>query len=550
MRRYIVLVIVLLFFFITAYAYGVEIIDITDIKPGMQGIGKTVFKGTKVEEFGVVVIDTIEDKSGEGYIFVKLTDRRFSEYGSIVAGMSGSPIYFNGKLAGALAYGWKFTKGPYGLIVPIRRMLSMKRNFFSWKGILNEASYLSVSGLGERGYEYLNKLFAGYGVKMLNVGFIKAKLFKNTPIIPGSAVSVDLTTGDLSISAIGTLTYRDKDFFLAFGHPIFTKGNIDFLLSSAYIFGIVPNMEFPFKLGAPIHVIGTAVQDRREGVGGYIGKYPKVISIIIEVKDIDNGKIGFFRVKSVQDEELFPPILLVSSLEGIDRAINRIGKGTSKVSITFNRGGESIVKLKDMYWSGEDIAAESLSGLKELVYELEDNPFKKINFDEVKVNIEITKHKNVGYIEDIVLDKDKYRPGELIKGDVTIRPFRKSPIIKKISIRIPDDFPPGSAYLLVRGGDVTLPEEIPEEQKNITDIKGFIKELTNREKNNSLVAELYAESFAEAIKKADKTKGGLTLEQFFGGLETKRTKRTFDMDMIIGDWVEKNVTIVRKESKR
>ena len=268
------------------------------------------------------------------------------------------------------------------------------------------------------------------------------------------------------------------------------------------------------------------------------------------MKDIDSGRTGFFRVKSVQDEELFPPILLVSSLEGIDRAINRIGKGTSKVSITFNRGGESIVKLKDMYWSGEDIAAVSLSGLKELIYELEDNPFKKIDFDEVKVNIEITKHKNVGYIEDVVLDKDKYRPGELIKGDVTIRPFRKPPITKKISIRIPDDFSPGTAYLLVRGGDVTLPEEIQEEQKNITDLKGFIEELTNREKNNSLVVELYTESFAKAVKKADKTKEGLTLEQFFGELETKRTKRTFDMDLIIGDWIEKDVTIVGKGTKK
>ncbi len=523
--------------------YGMGIISISHIRPGMKGIGKTVFKGTKVEDFHVKVIDVIEDDNGESFIFVKLLDERFSRYGSIVAGMSGSPIYFNGKLAGALAYGWKYTKGPYGLVVPIGKMLKVKNRFFTWQKLISAASYISVSGIGERGYKYLKKALSPFNVRILSTGISGAKVSKPVKIEPGSAVSVDLAMGDLSISAIGTLTYRDKDFFLAFGHPIFRKGDIDFLFSSAYIFGIVPNLEFPFKLGVPVRVIGKATQDRGEGIGGYIGKYPKVISVIIEVRDKDYNSTRSFSIKSVRDEELFPIVLLVSILEGIDKSINRIGKGTSKISISFNRGGESIVKLKDMFWSREDIAAESLTSLRELIYELEENPFEKLNFDEVKVRIDVTKEKHVGYIEDVVLDKDKYKPGELIRAQVRIKPYRKPPFSENVAIRVPDDFPYGSAYLLIRGGDVALPEDIELPEKKPEDLEEFIKELTNREKNNSLVVELYSEDFTKAAKKAKEEKGGLTLEEFFGNVETKKAKRVFDMDMIIDDWVEKEVFI-------
>ncbi len=541
--RKVIWVTVLLLLSINVYGYTLETIPISSIHPGMEGIGKTVFKGTKIEDFRVRVIDVIEDDNGESFIFVKLLDDRFSEYGSIVAGMSGSPIYFDGKLAGALAYGWKYTKGPYGLLVPIGEMLNIKRDFFSLSDMMKGASYISVSGVGERGYKYLKKAFSPFGLDIVSTGIMKAKLSKKIEVKPGSAVSVDLSTGDINISAIGTLTYRNNDFFLAFGHPIFRKGDVDFLFSSAYIFGVVPNLEFPFKLGVPLRVIGKAVQDRGKGVGGYIGRYPKVISIIIEARDMDYKRSRSFTLKSIRDEELFPIVLLVSILEGIDKAINRIGRGTSTVSISFNKGGESIVSLKDMFWSDSDIAADSLSSLRDLIYELEDNPFEKLDFDEVKVKIGVTKRKQVGYVEDVVLDKDKYRPGELIKAQVKIRPYRKPSFWENVAIRIPKDFPYGIAYLLVRGGDVTLPEDINLPEEKPKNLKEFIKELTNREKNNSLVVELYSENFTKAVKKAREEEGALTLEEFFRNIETKKAKRVFDMDMIIGDWMEKEVAI-------
>ncbi len=540
---YITIFITLLIMGFALCGYALETIPISSIRPGMEGIGKTVFRGTKIENFRVKVIDIVEDDNGDSLIFVKLLDKKFTDYGSIVAGMSGSPIYFDGKLAGALAYGWKYTKGPYGLVVPIGNMLKIKRDFFALRDLRYAASYLSVSGIGERGYEYLDKEFSRFGIKTVHTGIVGAKLSKHIHLEPGSAVSVDLSTGDLNISAIGTLTYRSKNFFLAFGHPIFRKGDVDFLFSSAYIFGVVPSLEIPFKLGAPIRPIGKVTQDRGQGVGGFIGEYPRVISIIIEVKDEDYKRTRFFRVKSVQDEDLFPIILLVSVLEGIDKSINRVGKGTSSITVSLNRGGVPIAKIDNMFFSSEDIAAESLRSLKDLIFELEDNPFEKLNFDEVKVSIGITKKKNVGYIKEVTLDKDSYKPGELIKAEVKIKPYRKPIFTEHVSIRIPDDFPYGTAYLLVRGGDVVLPEDVDTEGKEIDNLQDFIEDLTNREKNNSIVLELYSEAFTKALKKAKEKKDGITLEEFFTNIETKKAKRIFDMDMVIGDWVEKEVLI-------
>lgn len=533
-------------FIISAWAYGLETISINNIKPGMVGIGKTVFKGVEIEEFKVKVINIIKDKSGNDYIFIELNDERFKKYGTIIAGMSGSPIYFDNKLAGAIAYGWKFTKGPYGLVVPIGRMLKIKRDFFAFKDLRNRVSYISVSGIGDRAYSYLEKAFSSYGLKTLKTGSFNAGLSRGESLKPGSAVSLGLTIGDLSIASIGTLTYRDKNFFLAFGHPFLRKGSVDYFFSSAYVYGIVPNTEFPFKLAAPMDIVGKVSQDRGEGIGGYFGQYPKVISIIVSVEDEDTKKMRTFRIKSIRDEDLFPLILLVSVLNSIDESINRVGKGTSVFSISFNRGGKSIVKLRDMYWSGEDIASQSLSALKDLIYELENNPFERIEFDEVKVEIKITSEKKVGYIHSIVLDKDQYKPGELIRGRVRIKPYRKPFFEEKVAIRIPDDFPYGTFYLLVRGGDINLPLDMKNLEEKPDNLEEFLKDLTNRERNNSLVLELYSESFIDTLKDQSKKP---TLDQLFQDLEVKKVKRIFNMDMILGDWVEKEIFITSGERR-
>ena len=144
------------------------------------------------------------------------------------------------------------------------------------------------------------------------------------------------------------------------------------------------------------------------------------------------------------------------------------------------------------------------------------------------------------------MDKDQYKPGELIRGRVRIKPYRKPFFEEKVAIRIPDDFPYGTFYLLVRGGDINLPLDMKNLEEKPDNLEEFLKDLTNRERNNSLVLELYSESFIDTLKDQSKKP---TLDQLFQDLEVKKVKRIFNMDMILGDWVEKEIFITSGERR-
>ena len=296
-------------------AYGQSLfMPISEIEPGMKGIGKTVFHGTQIETFQVDIIDIVKGEGGITYfVLANLSGEKIKEGGGISEGMSGSPVYIDDRLIGAVSSAWEMSEHNICLITPIQEMLkifdlpynngqtisqehkinnslcfagknenkiivknTMENNSFPELADREEVIFypivspIIINGIKGRALERLSSSLEKYNLMPIQgIGFnennhtnfqeVGERPFNK--IEAGSAIGIQLTWGDVNITSIGTVTYREGDKVLALGHPFLKKGEVSFLLSAVYIYHSLPNMVMPFKLGAPLNLVGKIVHD-------------------------------------------------------------------------------------------------------------------------------------------------------------------------------------------------------------------------------------------------------------------------------------------------
>ncbi|WP_018248180.1 SpoIVB peptidase S55 domain-containing protein [Orenia marismortui] len=513
-----------------------EIMPLSDIRPGMKGVGKTVLRGTEIEDFNVEVISILKDQQpGQDLILVKTSGDVIKRTGGIASGMSGSPIYIDGKLIGAIGYGWQLADHKIGMVTPIQSMIDIfsltKHNKDDNKTInlnspikIGNKTYnkiyfssnnkkvkgsdaliarpvstpLTVSGLNGRAKERLVETFKDYNITPVNGGSL-AYLDGDTELKPGSAVAAQLVRGDINVSAIGTLTYREGNKILAFGHPFLAKGNSNYLLSSAYIHQMITSIKMPFKIGSPGKLKGVINQDRTAGIAGKIGEFPNVVPLEINVTDNDLDRSKTYNLQIIQNEELIEGLASSAVLQAIDSTIDRTGEGTSKVSIEImgNKVPTDIVKVENLYYSPNDIAASSLADFLQGLSLILHNPFNKVELANIKFNIEIEKDAKVALIEEIKLNKKEAAPGEEVEAEITLRPYRNELITKKVKFKIPEDTESTNLEVHVFSGqEANLNQMAPQEEEkkskanNIKTLEELIEVYQSQKKNNQLVVEL------------------------------------------------------------
>ena len=300
---------------------------VSEVQRGMTGIGKSVFQGTKIEEFGVEILGvlTAADLGGDVILARMTSGVPFDRDAGAVAGMSGSPIYIDGRLVGALALGWSFSKEPIFGITPIRQMLeSLDRPkslpeqtaesprppallrdreitrarvasgtdpdapaFADEKTIVLRplSTLVSCSGFTREGMVQAGRVLARNGLQAAPGGGPMPGV--DAELEPGAAIGVQLMSGDFDMTAVGTVTYRDGDSLIAFGHPLMQLGETDLPMTSAYIHDIVPGIQSSMKMASPLVVHGRLLQDRPWSVGGAIGEPPQMVPVSIRVRDGD-----------------------------------------------------------------------------------------------------------------------------------------------------------------------------------------------------------------------------------------------------------------------
>lgn len=518
-----------------------DIMHVDEIKTGMQGIGKTVVSGTKLEEFGVEVLGIMKNKGPSGdLILVRTFGDVIDRTGGIAQGMSGSPVYIDGKLVGAVAYGWSLTDHKIGMVTPIEDMLKlwdMPDNYNDTMkleenipGFEAMSTPVMVSGFSANALTMLQDKLKPFDLVPYEVGDAPSDAVF-TPLEPGSSVGLELVRGDVSVGALGTVTYVEGDKVLAFGHPFLKKGNIGYFMSNAYIFTTVNGLENSFKVGTTGEPIGIINQDRGAAVAGHLGRYPTIIPMRIIVKDEDTGKVQDAAVQVVKDEQLSAILSTTTVFNVIDKAIDRVGPGTAKVSfeIMGRNMPVEIIRRENMFYSPANVGEAAVGEFLEGMAMLTGNPYNSVNIMDVKVNVSVSQERRTATITEAQTKTPTAKPGDTINIGVKMKPFRGEPIASVVPFTIPKDQPAGPLTLEVRGGGMVPLVQLLAKNQGVDEsllmlgkqkaknqeFGDVVKEFVERDHNNEIVVEVLDMGMDVVLNPGNvtKTKSELKLQE-------------------------------------
>ena len=494
-------------------ALAEEFMNVSEVREGMTGYAKTVVHGNTIETFPVEILGIMKNSGPSGdLILAKFSGPLIEETGGIAQGMSGSPVYIDGKLVGAIAYGWSFTNSRVGMITPIGDMLKLWnvptkeeiRPFNARESALVPiATPLMVSGFDDLSTDWMKSKLSQYNFVPVNTASA-ASDEAPLPLQAGSSVAAALVNGDMKMGAIGTVTYVDNGNVVAFGHPFLKKGSMNYFMHNAYIFTIVNNMSSSFKLGSVGAEIGRVNQDRGAGIAGRYGKLASGIPVVIKVRDTDTGTNQLKRVKIVEDNELTPVLAATTVYNTINKTIDRKGGGTATLSYTIrsSNGRDKDIARHNMYYSVDNINEKSIDELFNVLDILKHNEFIDYPVLDVDMNVEITQAKKEARIVDATAAPVVVSPGDMVYFKVKLHPYRGADEVKTMSFTVPKDQPLGDMILEVRGGGVIpLPYLIEKQRYNLTDeilerlrtYKDFAdlkKAIESEDANNDLVIEI------------------------------------------------------------
>ncbi len=507
---------------------------VADVRPGMRGVALTVVAGTKVESFDVQILEIVPGAGPAGdLILIRASGPLIARTGGIAAGMSGSPVYVNGRLVGAIGYGWAFADHSLGLVTPIETML---RALPSTRGerrplghpvqaggrriegvaivstlagaraaeaaapgvavMMPLARPLLMSAMGSRAAELLSAELGPLGVTPMQGAGTSTNI--RPDIVPGSAIGVQLVRGDLNIVSIGTMTYRDGDAILAFGHPFLNRGNTHYLLTAATIHGVIPSESFPFKIGSAGAPVGTVTEDRRSAIAGRLGVLPLMVGVRTRVTDADRGRLVTMTTQVLRDTQLGPVLTLASALEAIDRALDRVGEGTARVRITMRAQGlDGPLVRENVFYHARDIGAAAMLELPEALRLLFANEFVRTGPVDVAIDVEVGQRRQTAALIESALERPRVRQGETISVRVALRPFQGPVETRVVELAVPDGYPVGQVTVLIRAGGRPMPEQgLPSlliQEPFETTAGSAAEQLTafaDRERNTDLIVEL------------------------------------------------------------
>lgn len=521
-----------------------KFMPLAEIAAGMTGEGYTVFSGTTVEKFNFEVV-SIEYNFYPNWdvIWVKGSGENFEKTG-VAGGMSGSPMYINGRLIGAISLGYLYQREHANLmgVTPIELMIEVTQRGMqpnlSYRGgtrfnfgadtVLSGMEMFPLtpdreqtpdarmersltpnrfdksprldmpvvfSGLPTGALEFFKPFFDKYHLSPMQ-GAGGGSPVERAPIEPGQIVGIEFVRGAFPIFGYGTMTYIEDNQLLGFGHSMFGEGNVNLPISGGYVHFILPSTIRSSKIAAPTQPIGTLVQDRQAAIAGLIGSHPSFIPVNANIQTMD-GKIHSTHYEVIRHRDfstIYTLIPLWFIIDGIeiysgDHSVNVEAKILLKDQP--NLTSREIVR-RNVYSSSGSPGFQATRALTPL-FSLIGNQYEKIDVERIDLDIKMTDKRKTAVIEAIRINKNRYRPGEKIKVTLRLRPYLEAPIIQTGSITIPADAPEGPTTLL------TISPELYESWQRAraplnyqpTNINQLIKLLQREENNSDIILELF-----------------------------------------------------------
>jgi len=482
---------------------------VSEVAPGMRGYGLSVFSGSKVERFDVEVISVLKNFNTAADVVLIRCEGAMLEHTGTVAGMSGSPIYLTDstgrtRMIGAFAYGWQFSKDPIAGVQPIEYMLqipepspatmpadgqarAMRESprsgrrwqlfdniniqpgtlgaHIAWRDQQREArpasvltdghsahltplaTPLAVSGLSPQFQSSMSKLFRSAGLAPLDGVNAGAIHNDNLKFEPGGVLALPLMTGDLDMTAIGTVTEVIGERVFGFGHPFNAEGPVSLPMAPGEIATIIANVSMSFKLGAPGKISGTLNADEVSGVAGRIGASPPMIPVEFRVEYADRSVDKTYHFKSVVHPR-FTPVLANAALQSALLGARDLPQHhTISYDITIDFANGQRITSSDY---AVDVGAEGLFyefGAPLLV--AADNPFQNVLPSKIAGTVRISPDVRSATILSVNIPHLRLRPGQPVRGYVTYRPYLQSEATMPIEIPLPADLPDGQYQLTV-----------------------------------------------------------------------------------------------------
>jgi hypothetical protein len=456
----------------------------------MLGEAFTVFEGVKPEAFKVRVLSVVPNfLPKQDIILVRAEDPRVATCG-IAAGMSGSPVYVDGKLMGAIAYGWSFAKEALAGVTPIESMLAGRQRprrppgdpFLAdnqpalWLAppaaaparsdgeprLLPASLPLAVSGISEVALRELGESLRPFGLVPVRAGGAGGKKPAAAPAQaaqPGGTVGVALIRGDLSAAAMGTLTQVEGGTVVAFGHPLLGLGEVDLPLVSGEVHAIVASLASSMKLASPLNEIGAVVQDLPTGIVAELGRRAPWVAVEVMVFARGDKKTSFHTQVALH-RRLLP--LLAGTVIGSALAEAEPDVTDIVIAMTtrLNVRGAGSVEVRDQLFSSEGLSNRVLSqarGLKALS-DLLGNPFEPAVIDRVDVDIRVEYRNDVAEIVSASLPDDRVRPGEPIPVRVVLRPYAGKEFVEVVPVLVPRALAGKTIKIDVASGALVRPD--------------------------------------------------------------------------------------------
>lgn len=484
---------------------SVRLFPVEELKPGMKGTARTVFSGSETQEFGVEVLGVLPGFPGprQSAIIARLSGSNVEKTG-VFAGMSGSPVYIDGKLVGAIAFSFPFSREPIAGITPIKQMIDLFNKGTGVEVKPKEPRVVSFAQLAGTEWKsnppkpavssisLLTPVSAGSplmpligqqmtpiatplvftGIAQESLAMFAPQLLSNgllpvsgiggassiTPLAPvdgntfppGSSITVQLVRGDYSLAAAGTVTLRDGDRIYAFGHPFLSLGASDMPMAESSVVTVISNVNNSFKLSVPGQMVGTISQDRASGIFGLLGQAPKMIPVKVNLHTSRDRK-ETYSYEIANDSFLTPLLLNITLFNTITSSERSLGDSTIAIKGEIKVKGQEPVKI-DRRFSASNSALLAAGSVAAPVGSLLSSGFDDVHLDGITLDISATETKYTATLERVAIDRTEVRQGEKIEVQAYVRTESGKQFVQSIPIQIPADVAAGQLLVFVGDG--------------------------------------------------------------------------------------------------
>jgi hypothetical protein len=467
----------------TALAAQTGFFPLQDVKPGMRGTGRTVFSGSQVDEFQVEILGVLDNVGPkESLILARLSGGPL-EHAGVMAGMSGSPVYIDGRLVGAVAMAFPFSKDPIAGIRPIQDMMRpatapvergaialadrdltrvLPRPEATLAGearMVDIATPISFGGFSRATLEAFAPQLRALGLEprqgITAGGKVEPGMGNAADLKPGSMISVELMAGDLSVGADGTVTHIDGNRVWAFGHRFLAVGSTALPFARADVIALLPNLNTSFKLASPREWMGIISQDHDTAIAGELGKRAALVPVSIGVSRAGRS-VESYRVEMVNDPLLSPLLLQMAVYSAIDATERTVGASSVRVTgeVEF-QNAPAPVRLENMYAADNGSAMlVSLSAAVPVAYVMQSG-FSSLGLKKVAIHIEAFAQKKQLTIDGISVSRREARPGEKVLLNVVLAGENGAETTRQVEYQVPIGAEPGPLYFTVADANTT-----------------------------------------------------------------------------------------------